>query len=294
MRAMSSQQTHAPVLRCRRNLLLAGLAACLPCSAETPAHEWRAWPRAQVVPPLELDRLDGTRWRLRDQRGSVLLVNFWASWCEPCRDEMPSLMRLAERMRGDRLQVVAVNFRETPATVRLFVDAQGDAARNWTPRAFPSTVLIDRRGRPAGLWVGEVDWDSAEPLDRAGDRLSAFARERVERQCARGARGDRLALRRTNGARRVRRRQRADLVGDQPGRDAQSRHRFQPQREHRYGQGATPVRLGCRQHLSRAQGARLRVGDIKAMLETRNFGGKCGDINGLFVGLARAAGVPAR
>jgi thiol-disulfide isomerase/thioredoxin len=128
------------------------------------------------VPALALSSLDGRPWRLADQRGRALVLNFWATWCGPCRDELPSLDRLARRLaqapNGPR--VLGVNYKESPDTIRRFLaglpgvelpmllDAQGTAMAAWTPRILPTTVLIDRSGRPLGSVVGEIDWDSAE------------------------------------------------------------------------------------------------------------------------------------
>jgi thiol-disulfide isomerase/thioredoxin len=100
-----------------------------------------------------------------------VLLNFWASWCEPCRQEMPSLEWLAVRRRDQGLQVMAINFRETDAAVRRFLepmafslpvlrDRDGAAAKAFGVRVFPSTVLIDRRGRARSVVVGECDWES--------------------------------------------------------------------------------------------------------------------------------------
>ena len=135
--------------------------------------EPRPWPAGRATPPLDLPLEGGGRWRLAEARGQVVLLNFWASWCEPCRAEMPSLELMAERHKGDRLQVLAVNFRETDGMIRRFLeqtdfslpilrDADGAAARAWQVRIFPSTVVIGRDGRAAFTVVGEVDWGGAE------------------------------------------------------------------------------------------------------------------------------------
>jgi thiol-disulfide isomerase/thioredoxin len=102
-----------------------------------------------------------------------VVVNFWATWCAPCRLEMPSLEALAARRRGDGVVVVAVNYREPPDKIRAFLarspfrppillDSDGDATVAWTPRVFPTTVLIGRDGKPAKTVVGELDWAAAE------------------------------------------------------------------------------------------------------------------------------------
>jgi len=110
---------------------------------------------------------------LASARGQVVLLNFWASWCQPCRAEMPSLELLAERHTRDRLQVMAINFRETDGAIRRFLaqtdcslpilrDIDGGAARDWGVRVFPSTVAIGRDGRAIFTVVGELDWTGPE------------------------------------------------------------------------------------------------------------------------------------
>ncbi|MBK8529814.1 MAG: TlpA family protein disulfide reductase [Rubrivivax sp.] len=134
------------------------------------AFEWRPWPPSKRAPPLNLPLLDGTRWQLSSQAGRVVLANFWASWCAPCRDEMPSLMRLAAQRAADGLVVMGVNYRESASTVARFLDGlslklptlldrDGAIAVAYTPRIFPSTVVFDRQGKPVGTVVGEIDWD---------------------------------------------------------------------------------------------------------------------------------------
>lgn len=154
----------------RRVWLAAALSAAVGARAAEAGFEWRPWPATRTVPPLDLGALDGSPWRPADRRGSVLLVNFWATWCEPCRSELPSLVRLAREHAARELEVVAANYRESEITVRRFVertpldpltvllDRDGAAATVWTPRIFPSTVVFARDGRPAGVLVGEIDW----------------------------------------------------------------------------------------------------------------------------------------
>lgn len=141
------------------------------------AFEWRPWPAGKRVPALDLPQPDGSRWRLEAQVGRVVLANFWATWCAPCRDEMPSLALLARQRAAAGLVVVAVNYKESAATAGRFLDGlglslpllldrDGEAAAAWTPRIFPSTVVFDRRARPLGTVVGEIDWsgDAAQRI----------------------------------------------------------------------------------------------------------------------------------
>jgi thiol-disulfide isomerase/thioredoxin len=157
-----------------RRRALGGLATLWPaCAAavdEGPRP--RPWPPRQPTLALDLPVHDGGRWRLADARGQVVIVNFWASWCEPCRAEMPSLELLEQRHEKDRLQVIAVNFRETDAAVRRFLDSSalslrvlrdvdGAAARAFGVRVFPSTIAIGRDGRARFVVTGECDWTGA-------------------------------------------------------------------------------------------------------------------------------------
>jgi thiol-disulfide isomerase/thioredoxin len=128
----------------------------------------KPWPRQRVTPALHLATLEGAPWTLAAERGHPVLLNFWASWCEPCRSEMPMLEKLAQAQREAGLRVIAVNYRETEAAVRRFLasnalsldvlrDGDGAAARAFGVNIFPSTVAIDRQGRTLFIAVGELD-----------------------------------------------------------------------------------------------------------------------------------------
>lgn len=154
----------------RRRALLAAGGALGWATAVAPAcaHSLRDWPPGKKVPPLRLPRLGGGEWDLAAQRGRPLLINFWASWCEPCRAEMPSLQALQAQL-GDELVVLAVNYKESPEAVQRFVqrqgwtlpvitDPQGLLAKRWGIRIFPTSVLIDAQAKPVSMVRGEVDW----------------------------------------------------------------------------------------------------------------------------------------
>lgn len=160
----------------RRRVLAASLAAAAALAwpgAVRAAHVVRPWPAARPTPALNLVDLDGKTWTLAALSGRPVLLNFWASWCEPCRAEMPSLELLATREEKAGLAILSVNYREPVPTIRRFLetlpfslpillDRDGDAAGAWTPRVFPSTVLIDRRGAARSTVIGELDWMGAE------------------------------------------------------------------------------------------------------------------------------------
>jgi thiol-disulfide isomerase/thioredoxin len=164
----------SPALHFTRRAAAAGLlAAAVPARAALPPPQRVPWPARRPAPPLDLPQLDGARWTLARARGQVLVLNFWASWCEPCRSELPSLEGLAARHEAQGLQVLAINFREGEATLQRFVagqgltltvlrDSDGSAAKAWQVRLFPSTVVVGRDGRPLFTVPGEADW-GAEP-----------------------------------------------------------------------------------------------------------------------------------
>jgi len=117
------------------------------------------------APDFAVSTLDGREVRLSDYRGSIVLLNFWATWCGPCREEMP-LFEAAQQEYSDRgLVVLAVNVGEGPSTVRPFVDRlaltydialdeESRVARRYRVRSYPTTYFIDRDGTVEGRRVG--------------------------------------------------------------------------------------------------------------------------------------------
>lgn len=125
-----------------------------------------------AVPAFQAVDTTGKVWRLADLKGRAVLVNFWASWCEPCRAEMPTLQQVADLYGPERLVVLALNFKEHPnraiqfaattgITMPVLLDPQGQVARDWGVKVFPTTLLIDRQGKPRQRVQGEVDWTGA-------------------------------------------------------------------------------------------------------------------------------------
>lgn len=158
----------------RRRLVMAA-AACAAWPMPTPAQEVQRlpWPRRRATPALQLPLLDGRLWSLAAHKGQPVLLNFWASWCEPCRAEMPALEQLAARYEPQGLQLVAINYREAEPVVRRFVqtmalqlpvlrDADGAVAQAFGVHIFPGTVGINRQGQAVFSVVGECDWSSAQ------------------------------------------------------------------------------------------------------------------------------------
>jgi thiol-disulfide isomerase/thioredoxin len=166
----------------RRAATLLGLAAALWAAAPCRAGELRTL-EPGPAPALELPDLAGVTYRLADWHGQVVLVNFWATWCPPCLEEMPSLQRLAERLRGQPFAVVAVNVAEAERRVAhrtkqmgldlpVLLDADGAAFKAWGGKGLPTSVLVDRSGAVRYLGLGPLEWDGAEAVTAIEGLLS--------------------------------------------------------------------------------------------------------------------------
>ncbi|NBR26999.1 MAG: TlpA family protein disulfide reductase [Betaproteobacteria bacterium] len=124
----------------------------------------------KATPVIELADPEGRKYRLADFRGQVVLVNFWATWCEPCRDEMPSMQRLKRRFDGRPFAVVAVNVGESEARIGEFLqklpldfvilrDHSSAAMKAWGARGLPASFIVGRDGRVRYSHIGELNWD---------------------------------------------------------------------------------------------------------------------------------------
>jgi len=128
---------------------------------------------------FRLQDIDGKRWTLAEQRGRVVLVNYWATWCPPCRTETPGLVRLANEYRGRGVEVVGITLDENFTAVREFVAEYhipypillpSDASNLTMIESIPVTLLYDRQGRLAKRYVGAV---SETTLKRDVEQLLA-------------------------------------------------------------------------------------------------------------------------
>lgn len=119
------------------------------------------------APALHGTDLEGSRWNLEDHRGSVVLVSVWASWCGPCREEVPVLSATDEQYGPEELLVLGLVFRDNPDAARQFiadenptfpsvVDADGTIAVDWGVSALPQSFLIDEDGSVVARYFGPV------------------------------------------------------------------------------------------------------------------------------------------
>ena len=127
-----------------------------------------------VMPNFTFPILDGKKWTLSQHRGQVILLNFWATWCPPCRAETPDMVKLSDQYRARGLDVVGINMDDSNLdNVRSFVAAYhipypillpNPGSPVVTPiQAYPTTVLIDRQGRIASAYEGELDIAAVRP-----------------------------------------------------------------------------------------------------------------------------------
>ena len=162
-------------------------ALLLACSAAAPAEALKPW-SGGAAPALELADLDGAVHRLADYRGKTVLVNFWATWCTPCRAEMPSMERLRRSMEGRPFAVLAVNMGESarvardfaeklPVAFTVLLDREGSVTRAWGARVLPASFLIGPDGAIRYSYFGDLDWSS----DEVRARIESLMRKEPQR-----------------------------------------------------------------------------------------------------------------
>jgi thiol-disulfide isomerase/thioredoxin len=117
------------------------------------------------APPIDLELLDGSSFRLADRRGKTVVLDFWASWCGPCLQTMPQVDQVAREFAERGVQLVAINLEETPERIKaaldrlkletvVALDKDGRVAERYGATSIPQTVIIDREGKVARLFVG--------------------------------------------------------------------------------------------------------------------------------------------
>jgi len=129
-----------------------------------------------LAPDTELMDMDGAKHKLSDFRGKPVIVNFWATWCPPCRDELPSMNRAWAKVEKEGIQMLAVNMGETEETIfpftgdfpidfTILLDTSGAYAIDWKVQGLPTTYVVNPDGQVVYQAVGGREWDDKVILD---------------------------------------------------------------------------------------------------------------------------------
>jgi thiol-disulfide isomerase/thioredoxin len=166
----------------RSAILLVAFATCICIALAMPASALAPW-SGGPAPELALKDINGRAHDLMAYRGKVVLINFWATWCEPCRQEMPSIQRLSEKLAGKPFVVLAVNVDEPESRVRNFLnqtrfelpvllDTNKSATRQWGARLLPVTFIVGADGRVRYRVLGDMDWSSPKAMSVISELLA--------------------------------------------------------------------------------------------------------------------------
>ncbi len=156
-------------------LLAALVIVSAPAIAQDAAQNMILNPTPRILPDIRFDDGEMRAVSLADFRGKVVLLNIWATWCGPCRRELPTLDRLQSQLGGPDFEVVALSidrtgleavrefYREVGVKhLAMYIDRSGRASRDLGVVGLPTTLLIDRAGRELGRLIGPAEWDGPE------------------------------------------------------------------------------------------------------------------------------------
>lgn len=124
----------------------------------------------QTASSFTLKDIDGNAYHFKPSSGRWSFVHFWASWCGPCRKELPTIQVLQEKMHNKPLEIILINTAETEDTVFSFLggiapdlnsllDIDGEVTEQWQPRGLPSTYLVDPKGKLHYVILGGQPWN---------------------------------------------------------------------------------------------------------------------------------------
>ena len=148
---------------------------CLSCIGIAHAQfEKTPWPSKQKTPTYLFKDSDGLEHKPENLRGKKVVLNFWATWCAPCKEELPSLQLFSDLQNPNQVVVITINVKEPVSRAQRFMksnqmtlplvsDTQGEWAQKFGVKVFPTTLLLDSKGQVQWRITGEVDWTSAAP-----------------------------------------------------------------------------------------------------------------------------------
>jgi peroxiredoxin len=163
----------------RAALVFTLMLLAAPTPAATPAQTMTPVADRPVAPDFALKDADGKLHRLSENRGKVVLVNFWATWCPPCRREMPSMQRAWTQLQGENFEMLAINVGEDEDTIfgftfstgveltfPILLDRDAQVIKAWPVIALPTSFVLDPQGRIVYRAVGGREWDDPELLKK--------------------------------------------------------------------------------------------------------------------------------
>ena len=166
-------QTKAqPVLGLFLGVCLAVLSSSVVSTKAWAQFDKTAWPNKVVTPNIDALDLQGKAWSTEELAGKVVVLNFWATWCAPCKDELPTLQALHD-ISDSQTVVLTINVREPAARAARYVqstgmtfpviaDTKGELAKRWAVTVYPTTILIAPNGQARWRVVGDVDWSGPQ------------------------------------------------------------------------------------------------------------------------------------
>ncbi len=152
--------------------------------AQEPSRNFIIHEAPKPIAAIRFEDADGQSRSLTDFRGKVVLLNIWATWCVPCRKEMPTLDRLQAKLGGADFEVVALSIDRRMDAVRkffaevgiqklaMYLDSSAKATRELGAVGLPTTLLLDREGREVGRLIGPAEWDSPAMVEFIGCVIS--------------------------------------------------------------------------------------------------------------------------
>ena len=154
-------------------VLLLGLCVQTACSLSQEPESPGPVVEGQMAPDFRFRDQAGQQFSLSDFRGKVVLVNFWATWCPPCREEIPSLQSLLRQMDAAHLKLLALSvddswgpvnefMRESGIVLPVYGDFDKQIATRYGTLKFPETYVVDKKGRVALKVIGPTDWVSPD------------------------------------------------------------------------------------------------------------------------------------
>ena len=151
------------------------LVVSLPSIAQQAGKGLTQLPDRPQAPDFVLADLDGNQYRLSDYRGQVVIINFWATWCPPCRAEMPSMQRAWQQLEQESILMLGINVGEDEDTIfqftanypvefPLLMDQDSRVINQWPVRGLPTTFVMSPEGKITYRAIGGREWDDPDLL----------------------------------------------------------------------------------------------------------------------------------